>query len=191
MKKQQGVSLVEVLVTFLVLSIGLLGMASMQRATVKENVDTAQRSQAMWLVQELVERMRANEDGLGTGYTAGAAFISGNCPNVPPKLCSSHHYDGAGKVIAATDCTADEMAVSDVWEVYCGYQNADVVSNSSDTLQLNSLDISCASSTAGVCDDDTTFTVAVAWTAKAVESQSGAGTTSEGSEKSINLSFRP
>ena len=190
MKRQRGVGLVEVLVTFLVLSIGLLGLASMQRATVKENFDTAQRSQSMWLVQELIERMRANPDGLASGYTVAAGVVNGDC-SAPAKFCSNHHYDGASKVAAATDCSADEMAASDVWEVYCGYQNADVTSNSVDSLQLTGVAISCLPVTAGVCDDDANFTVAMSWTARSVESQVGAGQTTEASEKTISLTVRP
>jgi type IV pilus assembly protein PilV len=132
--------------------------------------------------------MRANESGLGSGYTNAAVLIGGGCPASIPKICSNHHYDGSAKTDAATDCTADEVATSDVWEVYCGYQNTDVVSNSSDNLELTAMNITCADSTGGICDDGTTFTVAVSWTAKAVESKTN---TAESSAKSINLSFRP
>lgn len=187
MNRQRGVGMIEVLVTFLVLSIGLLGLASMQRATVKENFDTGQRSQGMWLVQALIERMRANPDGLATGYTAAALVVDASCA-APAKFCSNHHYDGAAKVTAAVDCTADEMATSDVWEVFCGYQNANVLSNSADSLELTGIAIACAPVVAGACDTNANFTVDMDWTARGVESRTN---TTELSGKTISLTVRP
>ena len=111
--KATGFSLIEVLVTLLILSVGLLGLAVLQTNSIKEGVDSGQRSQAAWLVQELVERMRANEDGHVTGYTA-AAGDANLCANGPAKFCSDY-FNGTVKTNAATNCTADEMAEFDVW----------------------------------------------------------------------------
>ncbi len=52
----------EVLVALLVLSIGLLGLAALQAQGLKFNHDAYLRSQATVLVNDIVERMRANRD---------------------------------------------------------------------------------------------------------------------------------
>ena len=58
--KQQGVGLVEVLVTLLVVSIGLLGMAVLPLTSIKSNQSAYLRSQATFLAYDISERMRAN-----------------------------------------------------------------------------------------------------------------------------------
>ncbi len=54
-----GFSLIEVLVAVLVLSIGLLGMAGLQTTGLRFNTDAYYMTQATWLANDLVERMRS------------------------------------------------------------------------------------------------------------------------------------
>ena len=57
---QRGFTLVEALIALLVLSIGLLGVAGMQLASLQSNYGAFQRSQATFLAQDIADRMRAN-----------------------------------------------------------------------------------------------------------------------------------
>ncbi len=57
---ERGFTLVEALVTLLVLSIGLLGVAAMQLNSLRANHSASLRSQATLLAYEMVDRMRAN-----------------------------------------------------------------------------------------------------------------------------------
>ena len=66
-KSQQGVGLVEVLITLLVLSVGLLGMASLQLNAMKFNQLASVRSQANVLAYDIADRMRANRDSAKIG----------------------------------------------------------------------------------------------------------------------------
>lgn len=59
-RQSAGFSLIEVLVSFLVLSIGVLGMASLQLNALKFNQTAAVRSQATFLAYDIADRMRAN-----------------------------------------------------------------------------------------------------------------------------------
>lgn len=59
-KKQTGVSLIEVLVAVVILSFGLLGMAALQARTVTLNQSAYFRSQATNLAYDMTDRMRAN-----------------------------------------------------------------------------------------------------------------------------------
>lgn len=68
-QSQRGATLIEVLVTLLVLSIGLLGMAGLEALSMQSNHSAYYRSQATFLSYDISERMRANRTAaLGGGY---------------------------------------------------------------------------------------------------------------------------
>lgn len=56
--RQGGVSLIETLVTLLVLSVGLIGLASLQARTLQFNQDAQLRSLANVLLDDMAERCR-------------------------------------------------------------------------------------------------------------------------------------
>lgn len=58
--RQTGVGLVEVLVTVVILSIGLLGLARLQLTSTQSANSAAQRFEATVLAQDILERMRLN-----------------------------------------------------------------------------------------------------------------------------------
>jgi type IV pilus assembly protein PilV len=53
-------TLIEVLVTLVIMSVGLLGVAALQLTTVRNNYDAFVRSQAAMLASDMLDRMRAN-----------------------------------------------------------------------------------------------------------------------------------
>ncbi len=63
-KKQQGFTLLEVLVTVFVLAIGLLGLASLQAVGQRNNNVAYLRTQAILQAYDMSERMRANQVGI-------------------------------------------------------------------------------------------------------------------------------
>lgn len=75
---QQGASLLEVLITILILSFGLLGLAGLQSKNQQTLLESYQRAQAVLLLSDMAERMNANRafmasyvsaTSLGTGDT--------------------------------------------------------------------------------------------------------------------------
>lgn len=62
-KRQQGVSLLEVLISVVVLSIGLLGLAGLQAVSLKNNTSAYQRGLATMLAYDVIDRMRADLPG--------------------------------------------------------------------------------------------------------------------------------
>ena len=58
--RQTGFSLLEVLVSIVVLSLGLLGFAGLQVASIKNSASAYQRSQATILAHDIIDRMRVN-----------------------------------------------------------------------------------------------------------------------------------
>ena len=59
-KKQSGFTLIEILITLIIVSIGLLGMASLQMNSLRSNQGAYLRSQASMLSYDMADRMRAN-----------------------------------------------------------------------------------------------------------------------------------
>lgn len=64
---QSGVSMIEVLVAIIILSIGLLGMAALQIAGLKSNQSASFRSTASMMAYSILDSMRANRVSVGEG----------------------------------------------------------------------------------------------------------------------------
>ena len=60
LRKQRGFSMIEVLVTVLILAIGLLGLAGLQSTALRSNHSALLRSQATVLAYDIADRIRAN-----------------------------------------------------------------------------------------------------------------------------------
>ena len=73
LRHARGVTLIEMMVAVLVLSIGLLGIAGMQAATSKYKINSWSRSQASVLLSDLAERVRINPGAGGTNFSANGA----------------------------------------------------------------------------------------------------------------------
>lgn len=63
----KGVTMIEVLVSMLVLSIGLLGAAGLQSTSLRSNQSAYLRTQATAVVYDIMDRMRTNPDGVAAG----------------------------------------------------------------------------------------------------------------------------
>jgi len=85
MPSAEGFALVEVMVTMILLSVGLLGLAGLQARTSVMEMESYQRTQALILAQDMAERIQANKrnaagyvgDDFGIGSDAGCAGSSG------------------------------------------------------------------------------------------------------------------
>ncbi|MDZ7748189.1 MAG: type IV pilus modification protein PilV [Halofilum sp. (in: g-proteobacteria)] len=100
-RRQQGFTLVEVLVAALVLGIGLLGVAGLQSVALSMNQGAYLRSQATVLARDMADRMRANPRGVG----ADAYNMSGAGSAAENTAC----------VTAGTGCTSTAMAAHDLY----------------------------------------------------------------------------
>lgn len=60
MRHQAGFTLIEVMVAFMVMAIGLLGVMGLQNTAIRNNVDTTAQMQAVLLSKEMADLVRAN-----------------------------------------------------------------------------------------------------------------------------------
>ena len=74
-----GFTMIEVLVALVVLSVGLLGVAGLQIVGLKGNLSAAFRTQASYLADDIVDRMRAN-------YTAARGPDGSGLPSLQYQL---------------------------------------------------------------------------------------------------------
>jgi type IV pilus assembly protein PilV len=94
--------MIEVLVTMLIVTVGLMGLVGLQaRATVAE-FESYQRSQAIILAYSMVERMRMNHANMGS-------FKS-----LTSKATGTPYYGTAGANSATVNCAATDRASIDL-----------------------------------------------------------------------------
>ncbi len=102
--RQSGFSLVELLVTIVVFSVGLLAVAGLQTVSKSANFESLQRTTASNVVYGLLEDMRTNGKGIDT-YLASADLGGGVIADEPAPNCST---------MGAT-CNAAQKAIHDLW----------------------------------------------------------------------------
>ena len=78
-RSMRGVSMLEVLVAIFVLTIGLLGTASMQSQMQTSQVESYQRAQAIVLLQDMVDRVNANRKDVANYVSADLGLSSQDC----------------------------------------------------------------------------------------------------------------
>jgi len=133
-----GFSLIEVLVTLLILGVGILSLAAIQVSSLKSNESALERSQVTILVYSMLDRMRANR----ATAVAGAYNISKTCtaPN-PGTLITNDQkawidtlhskLGNLGTTCGEINCVGSLCTVTVYWDDSRGLSG-----NSSQTLQV-------------------------------------------------------
>ncbi len=96
--KQSGVTLIEVLISVLILSVGLLGLAAMQLHASRFNHSAYLRSQASFLAYDYYDRMRSNR---AEAINETSYLLNLNTTPATPSNCST------------SACNESEMAAFD------------------------------------------------------------------------------
>jgi type IV pilus assembly protein PilV len=81
--------MIEVLITILIMSVGLLGVAAMQAEALKGGNDSILRSKAVMSVADISDRIRANLDGLASYTRAPSGAPVANPPDCVANQCTS------------------------------------------------------------------------------------------------------
>jgi type IV pilus assembly protein PilV len=77
--RRQGFTLIEVLVSLLVLAFGILGLASLQLFGLRNNQSALNRSQATQMAYDIADRMRSNPGGFDNGRYNKQAATNNDC----------------------------------------------------------------------------------------------------------------
>ena len=104
-RKQVGVSLIEVLVTLIIISVALLGTASLQVISKQSNFQAVQRTMAAHLANDLLQRMRNNRDVLDD-YLPLGDLGAGSLGTAPDTDCAA----------LDADCAPQQLAGYDLWQ---------------------------------------------------------------------------
>ncbi len=96
-RSNRGFTLLEALIGFLILSIGMLGIASLQAISLKAGKTSVYGSVAMMKVEEIVESMRANPAALADYAAAGDG---------EDKNCTGNN---------AENCSTEDLAIDDIY----------------------------------------------------------------------------
>lgn len=99
-----GFSLIEVLVSVAVVTIGFTGLAALQLAGLKSSHSSYQRSQATVLAYEIADRLRANRGELGrTGTALGGAYDDVTLCSADSGIECDHDASFTGANMATND----------------------------------------------------------------------------------------
>lgn len=145
--KQQGVGLIEVLVTLFILAIGLLGVAALQFTGSFANKDAISRTQSEFVASQVAERLRtaARTSTVSDGLVVNNQYFESSNYNFTGLSCtgSTHPYrcyclsrPSAIPNCEANTCDESQMAVYDGWALSC----AAVQTNPSTQLSLSCTD---------------------------------------------------
>ena len=121
-KHLSGFTLLEVMIALLILSIGLLGIAALQANSLKVNHGAYQRSQAIFLAYDMMDRLRANR----TAALAGQCDIALGATLGGTDMCDTDVTDWQNNFVGALlpsgqgliDCstTANICVVTVQWD---------------------------------------------------------------------------
>lgn len=106
--RQRGISLLESMISIVLVALGVLGILGVQLRTLSDTQTAVRRAQAIRLIEDLSERMRTNPRSLSPAvlshYQVGWGLVSGTVPD-----CSS----GCGPIdMARADVAAWKQAVA-------------------------------------------------------------------------------
>lgn len=117
-RNAHGFTLPEALISVLILGISLVGIAVMQKQTVKNHQANELKAIAITQIGNMIDRMRANIAGVRSGYYDNITGI----PNDIPPLC-------------VTPCDSQQIATRDAY--YWNTSNAVLLPNGHGTVFKN------------------------------------------------------
>ena len=124
--RQRGVSLIESMVALLVISIGLLGIASLQIVAMKQSSIALNHSQAVWIGYNMADRVRANVSqftnyaGIDTSKGYSQDCMGSSCNNTQMVTADAAEWSTdvqglpGGRGLITGDAT--ELAITVMWD---------------------------------------------------------------------------
>ena len=130
LRRARGMSLIEVLISMVIVSVGALSATSLQIVTKRTNRDAAQRLEATHLASSVIERMRTNNAPAALAtyvalaqYTTAAprpmgggvlaAAVAPSCSSDASLCCP----DGTQCCLPGTSCTSEQIATVELFQL--------------------------------------------------------------------------
>lgn len=190
--RDQGYTLIEVLIAVVILSIGLLGMAGIQVKGMRGTQNTFLKTTATNLAQSMAERIHANpivadkvEDTIsGRKFYMITDTTTESCATV--LSCNG----------TSANCTPEEVVAADIYEWVCGTPTSTGtnIGGINNSLPNGSGSISCTdkdTTDADVCSPGSTRTITISWDESALNPDKDAATNDEIVTRSIVLNTVP
>ena len=136
--RQQGLSLIEVMIALAVFSFGLLALAALMASGLKYNTSALHRSYATSQAYDMAERMRANHLGLDYYDQIGASSTVPNCVIFTEPVVNNCEIEIKCDHNITPHCDYEQMALYDAWQWNC--DNARLLPQGSGTVCLKSSD---------------------------------------------------
>jgi len=167
--RQRGVGIIEVLVALVVVSFGVLGMASLQLTGMKHSTGGFNRAKALMFSENIATRMRINEKGVETGKYGNFDSSTGlNCGSVP-KQCQATPSKPNPPM-----CNPEDLAKIDLFTLACGdITNAGTPADGvQESLPSGQVTVICDQRDVGTgaCLEKSTHTITVTWAEGSVAS---------------------
>ncbi|MCC4831167.1 type IV pilus modification protein PilV [Shewanella sp. 10N.7] len=103
--KRNGFSLIEVLVSLVILTVGLIGIFNLHIVSKRGSFESFQQTQASYYANDIINRMRLNPSVLTSYGSETGVTYTGDSLTAPSKACSG-----------AAICTPAELQLWDVYE---------------------------------------------------------------------------
>ena len=130
-QQQSGFTLLEVLITVLILGVGLLGLAALQNASIKSNQSAYDRTQAVIFMDSMQETMRAFRPQARTGVfnkSCTGTMPSGGIAGTEMSLWHAQLQQKLGpSACGAISCNGNICEVSIQWDDSRGLQGSETM----------------------------------------------------------------
>lgn len=166
-KPAPGISLIEVLVSLVILSLGVLAVVALQLVSKRNNADAGQRTIAAQLAYDVIERMRANAN-----QASLSAYLTGNSP---VGRVSRGASEPTNACTLLSPCTLAQTVTHDLWE---WEQTLDGASETVDGGKTGGLvfPTGCIEQITDDGGGDGVYTITIAWRGSVAIPDSNAGT---------------
>ncbi|MBX2839927.1 MAG: type IV pilus modification protein PilV [Gammaproteobacteria bacterium] len=153
--RQSGLGIIEVLIALVIVSLGVLGMASLQLTGMQHSTGGLNRSKALLYAENMAARMRVNRDGAQADAYASLDSATVNCGTQPAPYCQAHP-GGTG-----AQCSLGELATFDFHVVSCGdWGSGGAQDGVVGGLPNGAITVNCDDAT---CTPTSTHTISVTW----------------------------
>jgi len=109
-KQQNGFTMIETMISLIIISVGILGFALLQVESLKAAKTATERSKAINFSSSIIERIRTNELIINNYNTAG---VDG--PGNRPTICADGVNTNANTA-PLPECSPAEIAAYEIWQ---------------------------------------------------------------------------